>query len=309
MEGVSAKQASDPLLRRAIYLSFVIGVLMLGIKVGAYWLTKSSAVLSDAAESVVHVVAVAFVVFSLRLSQKPPDDTHPYGHAKISFFSAGFEGALIALAAIFIIYDSITRWMGGMEAENLGAGTGLVALAMVINAALGFYLLKLGKKHDSLILRANGHHVLTDVWTSVGVLVGLGLVMLTGWHPFDPICAILLALNIMWSAVSLIRESVGGLMDRADPAVTARVEARLGQEMEKYGISYHRLRHRDLGSGHWVDLHLVFDDEESVKDAHEVATKIEAALRDELGETTVVTTHLEPERDHERVHEGPPGAA
>jgi cation diffusion facilitator family transporter len=309
MEGVSAKQASDPLLRRAIYLSFVIGVLMLGIKVGAYWLTKSSAVLSDAAESVVHVVAVAFVVFSLRLSQKPPDDTHPYGHAKISFFSAGFEGALIALAAIFIIYDSITRWMGGMEAENLGAGTGLVALAMVINAALGFYLLKLGKKHDSLILRANGHHVLTDVWTSVGVLVGLGLVMLTGWHPFDPICAILLALNIMWSAVSLIRESVGGLMDRADPAVTARVEARLGQEMEKYGISYHRLRHRDLGSGHWVDLHLVFDDEASVKDAHEVATNVEEAIRDELGETTVVTTHMEPERDHERVHEGPPGAA
>lgn len=278
---------------------------MLVIKMGAYILTSSSAILSDAAESVVHVVAVAFVVFSLRLSQKPPDGTHPYGHAKVSFFSAGFEGALIALAAFFIIYDSIKKWMGGLEAEHLGAGTGLVALAMVVNAVLGYYLIRLGKKHDSIILRANGHHVLTDVWTSVGVLVGLGLVMLTGWHPFDPICAILLALNILWSAVSLMRESVGGLMDRADPKITAKVEKRLGGEVAKYGISYHRLRHRNMGSGQWVDLHLVFDDDASVKDAHEVATKIEEALRDELGETTMVTTHLEPERDHERIHDEP----
>jgi cation diffusion facilitator family transporter len=130
-------------------------------------------------------------------------------------------------------------------------------------------------------------------------------VWVTGWWPFDPICAILLALNILWSAVSLMRESVGGLMDRADPKITAKVEGRLGGEVEKYGISYHHLRHRNMGSGHWVDLHLVFDDDASVKDAHEVATKIEEALRDELGETTMVTTHLEPERDHERIHDEP----
>ncbi|MEM8953503.1 MAG: cation diffusion facilitator family transporter [Verrucomicrobiota bacterium] len=302
MDGVVAKSASDSVLRRAIYLSFGVGVLMLGIKVGASLLTGSSAILGDAAESVVHVVAVAFVVFSLRLSQKPPDESHLYGHAKISFFSAGFEGALIALAGLFIIYNAIGRWVAGLEVQNIGPGTGLVALALGINGALSWYLLRLGNKHDSLILRANGHHILADVWTSFGVLAGLGLVVATGWHAFDPICALLIALNILRSGISLMRESVGGLMDRADPKVTARVEACLDEQMEKHGISYHRMRHRDLGTGHWVDLHLVFDDEVSVKDAHAVATEVERAVREDLGGTTVVTTHLEPKWDRAHAH-------
>lgn len=294
------------LLRRAAWLSFAIGLLMLLIKVGAYLITGSAAILSDAAESIVHVLAVGFVVFSMRLSLKPPDESHPYGHAKIGFFSAGFEGGLITIAGIFIVFEAIRQWMTGLELSNLGPGTALVALALVINSLLGWHLVKLGRKKNSLILVANGKHVLTDVWTSVGVLLGLGLAWTTGWLFFDPVCAILVGLNILWSGTRLMWQSAGGLMDRADPKVQARLESRLSEATEQRGISFHRLRHRNLGDGHWVDLHLIFDDETSVRDAHELATEIEDEVRDELGTETVVTTHLEPAEDHERIHGHPP---
>jgi cation diffusion facilitator family transporter len=293
-------------LRRAAYLSFVIGILMLLIKVGAYLITGSAAILSDAAESIVHVLAVAFVVFSMRLSQKPPDESHPYGHAKISFFSAGFEGGLITIAGIFIVFEAIRKWITGLELSNLGPGTALVAVALLINGWLGWYLVKLGRKEKSLILVANGNHVLTDAWTSIGVLIGLGLAYLTGWLFFDPICAILVGLNILWSGGRLMWESADGLMDKADPTIQARLESRLAKATETRGISFHHLRHRPLGDGHWVDLHLVFDDDTSVRDAHELATEIEEEVRDELGAETVVTTHLEPAEDHERIHGHPP---
>ena len=191
--------SSQRLLRRASWLSFWIGVVMLAIKTAAWHLTQSSAILSDAAESVVHVAAVAFVVYSLRLSQKPPDEDHPYGHAKISFFSAGFEGGLISIAGVFIFYQAVHQWAGGLEPQRLGMGSALTALAMLINGWLGWHLLRLGKRGGSLILEANGNHVLTDAWTSIGVLAGLGLTWATGWMGFDPICAMLVALNIIWS--------------------------------------------------------------------------------------------------------------
>jgi len=301
------QEDTQVLLRRAAYLSFVIGILMLLIKVGAYLITGSAAILSDAAESIVHVLAVSFVVFSMRLSQKPPDETHPYGHAKISFFSAGFEGGLIMIAGIFIIFEAGRKWIEGLELENLGPGTALVGLALVINGWLGWHLVKLGRSNNSLILVANGKHVLTDAWTSIGVLVGLGLAWLTGWFWFDPLCAILVGLNILWSGGRLMWESADGLMDRADPAVQSRLENRLTEATAKHGISFHHLRHRNLGDGHWVDLHLVFDDDTPVRDAHEIATAIEEAVREELGEETVVTTHLEPAEDHERIHGHKPG--
>jgi cation diffusion facilitator family transporter len=295
------------ILRRASWLSFWVGVLMLGIKSGAWWLTRSSAILSDAAESVVHVAAVAFVVYSLRLAQKPPDHDHPYGHAKISFFSAGFEGGLISIAGIFILWQAAGQWIGGVAPHHLGSGTALTALALLINGWLGWYLVRLGNKHDSLILVANGRHVLTDAWTSIGVLIGLSLTWLTGWMGFDPICAILVALNILWSGVRLMWQSAGGLMDRADPAVNTALAARLDRTTTARGITWHQMRHRHLGDGHWVDVHLVFDDDTTVRDAHAVATEIEREIREELGANTIVTTHLEPADDHERIHGHPPG--
>lgn len=300
-------QSSQKLLRRASWLSFWVGVVLLGIKATAWHLTRSSAILSDAAESVVHVAAVAFVVYSLRLSQKPPDEDHPYGHAKISFFSAGFEGGLISIAGCFIFFQAILQWRSGVEPQHLGIGSALTAVALGINGWLGWYLLKLGKSDGSLILEANGHHLLTDAWTSIGVLAGLGLTWGTGWMGFDPICAMLVAVNILLSGVRLMWRSASGLMDRADPAVQAAIVARLDAATAKHDVSWHQMRHRHLGDGHWVDFHLVFDDDTTVRDAHEIATDFEREVRDEMGPSTIVTTHLEPIVDHVRIHGHPPG--
>lgn len=303
--GESREQAR--ILRRASWLSFWIGLLMLVIKLYAWSLTNSAAILSDAAESVVHIVVVAFVVYSLRLSQKPPDESHPYGHAKISFFSAGLEGGLITLAGIFILWQATSQWLGGTTPEHIGYGSALTATALLINGGLGGYLIRLGRRSGSLILEANGHHILTDAWTSVGVLIGLVLTYATGWSGFDPLCAILVAITITVSGVVLIARSAHGLMDRADPAVQETLVKCLDTTTAAHGITWHQMRHRHLGNGHWVDFHLVFDDAVTVRDAHEVATRIEREIRAVLGEATIVTSHLEPRQDHVRIHGHGPG--
>lgn len=282
---------------------------MLLVKMAAWWLTRSTAILGDAAESVVHVAAVGFVVYSLRLSQKPPDEDHPYGHAKISFFSAGFEGALISIAGVFILWQAIRQWTAGVELQQLGLGTGLVVLALALNGALGWYLLRLGGRNGSVILEANGRHVLVDAWTSVGVVAGLGLAWGTGWYWLDPVCAILVAAHILNGGVRLMWKSADGLMDRADPKVKESLAARLDEATGSRGVTWHQLRNRNLGDGHWVDFHLVFDDETTVRDAHEIATEIEHEIREELGPGTSVTTHLEPSEDHVRIHGHAPGEA
>lgn len=299
--------AESHILRRASWLSFWIGGLMLVLKCAAWWMTRSSAILSDAAESIVHVAAVAFVVYSLRLSQKPPDQDHPYGHAKISFFSAGFEGGLISIAGVFILVQAIQQWISGIAPHDLGSGSLLVAIALVINTWLGWYLVRLGKRHDSLILEANGNHVLVDAWTSLGILVGLLLSWLAGWPWLDPLCAILVSIHILRNGIGLLWRSANGLMDRADPQIQNSLVEVLDRETEKAGISWHQLRQRHLGDGHWVDFHLVFEDETTVRDAHEVASRIEQKVRDELGASTIVTSHLEPADDHERIHGHAPG--
>jgi cation diffusion facilitator family transporter len=284
-------------------LSLLVGLLMLVMKLGAYLITGSAAILSDAAESVVHVVAVSFAFYSLRLSFKPPDEDHLYGHDKISFFSAGFEGSMIVIAALYIMYEAITKWIGGLSLENLGMGTALTALAAAINGYLGFYLLRLGKKRRSIVLEANGRHVLTDCWTSIGVLVGLALTMATGWLPWDPIFAILVATNILFSGVGLIRRSLSGLMDTADPAVHKKLVGILDEETRARAILYHNLRHRSLGDLHWVEVHLLFPKDTSVQQAHRMATEIEHVIQEALEPGAYVNTHLESIEDHALVHE------
>jgi cation diffusion facilitator family transporter len=201
----------------AMRLSLVVGLLMLAGKTTAYFITGSSAILPDAAESVVHVVAVAFAAFSLRLSEKPAAPNFLYGYERISFFSAGFEGAMIVLAAIAIIVTAIQKWLAGLQLENLGVGTLLLLAAGVLNAGLGWYLIKTGRRAHSLILEADGKHVLTDSWTSFGVIGGLMPVILTRWKSFDPLVAIAVALNILWSGGHLIWRSAQGLLDYSDP--------------------------------------------------------------------------------------------
>ena len=289
-------------LKFAMRLSLGVGFLMLAGKLAAYGITGSAAILSDAAESVVHVVAVSFAAYSLWLSLKPPDPSHPFGHDKIAFFSAGFEGAMIVLAAIYIILVSIQKWITGLKLENLGVGTLIVLIAGLINGGLGWYLVWAGKKRGSLILQANGKHVLTDCWTSLGVIVGLSLTLATGWLPFDPIFAIFVALNILWTGGNLIRKSVGGLMDEADSQTQRRILRVLGEMTTNSGVKYHGMRHRNTGMTTWVEFHLLFPSPTSLKTAHALATRIEERIVKELGPGTEVISHLESLEDHDEVH-------
>ena len=293
------------LQRFAMRLSLGVGFFMLASKMVAYWITGSAAILSDAAESVVHVVAVSFAAYSLWLSLKPPDRTHLYGHDKISFFSAGFEGAMIVMAALYIIYVSVQKWITGLRLENLGSGIALILLASLINGVLGLYLVSIGKKHGSLILEANGRHVLTDCWTSFGVVLGLSLAMLTGWLVLDPIVAILVALNILWSGGQLMRRSIGGLMDEVDPIVEARLKELLDALTSQLGLRYHGLRHRSTGNTIWVEVHLLFSKGIPLESAHALATQIEEQIARELPKHTEVITHLETAEDHAKVHHHP----
>jgi len=290
----------------AMAWSLGVGLVMLAIKVGAYALTGSAAILGDAAESVVHVGAVSFAFFSLRLSQKPADADHLYGHAKISFFSAGFEGAMILLAAAYIAYEAVAGWVRGLDLQNLGVGTLLTAGAMLINALLGTYLVRTGRRRGSLILVANGKHVLTDSWTSLGVIVGLLLALATGWLPWDPIAALAVAANIAVSGIGLIRQSVGGLMDVADEGVRRQILDTLERETRRLGIAFHGLRHRNLGDVHWVDVHLLFPGSTSVHEAHRAATEVEERVAAALASRARVTTHLEAIEDHDQIHPDEP---
>lgn len=300
---VAAKTEADrQALSFAMTLSLVIGLLMFVMKVGAYLLTGSAAILSDAAESVVHVAAVSFAAYSLRLSYKPADESHLYGHSKIAFFSAGFEGAMIILAAFYIIYESIHKWLTGLSLTNLGFGAVLTAAAAAINGGLGGYLVWLGRRKNSIILEANGKHVLTDCWTSIAVLVGLGLVLVTKWLPFDPICGLIMAGNILFSGFGLMKSSFAGLMDFADPAVQRKLTETLDRECSAHGLSYHHLRHRNIGDAHWVEVHLLFPDGTSLSDAHRTATGIEEVIERSLEPRACVTTHLECASDHDVLH-------
>jgi len=289
-------------MRRAMRLSVVIGLVMLVIKFFAYAWTGSSAILSDAAESIVHIFAVLFAAYSLWLAQKPADEQHPYGHAKISFISAGAEGSLILIAAIVIIFTAINDWISGLEVRNLDVGIGMTAVAALINAALGWYLVHMGRKKGSIILEANGQHVLTDSWTSAGVVIGLLLAMATGWLFLDPVCAILVALNIIYSGFRLMKRSVGGLMDEANPDIQQLLLNILNRECAMHGISHHLLRHRFNGYSYDIDVHLVFPDMLPIKDVHRMATEIELAIQKELRPSAHVTTHLEPRDDHKNIH-------
>ncbi|OGU71692.1 MAG: hypothetical protein A2V93_11160 [Ignavibacteria bacterium RBG_16_34_14] len=286
----------------AIRLSFAFGVVMLIIKWYAYYLTGSSAILSDAVESIIHIIGVGFAVFSMWYSFQPADEEHTYGHQKISYFSAGFEGALIILAAVYIIYISIKRLIVGVEISNLDQGVLFTFIASVINLILGVYLVWKGKKTNSIILVANGKHVLTDSWTSFGVVGGLLLTWLSGWHPFDPIVAIAAALNILWSGGKLVRQSIGGLMDEGDKNLAGSIKKILDKETLSKGLEYHLLRFRKSGNIVWIEFHLLLPKGILLEDAHKIATELESTIKNNLNSQVNIITHLEPLEIHDELH-------
>ncbi|MEJ2082669.1 MAG: cation diffusion facilitator family transporter [Acidobacteriota bacterium] len=288
--------------RFAMLLSLVFGVVMLVGKGIAYFSTGSAAILSDASESVIHLFAVAFAAFSLWLSSKPANSRFTFGYERISFFSAGFEGALIILAASLIITESVEKLRPGIELQRLGFGTAIVAAAAILNAGLGLYLVRTGRRARSIILEANGQHVLTDSWTSFGVVAGLGLVMLTGWRPLDPICAIAVALNIVWSGSRLIFRSVSGLMDYANPETAEEIGTAMDQICKDLRLRYHGLRFRNTGFRLFIELHLLFPADVPLGTAHRLATELEERLPILLARPAEVVTHLEALEDHSKVH-------
>ena len=294
--------AHHPEATRAMRASVIVGVLMLIGKVAAWILTDSAAILSDAAESVVHVFAVGFAAVALRLSVRQADERYHYGYERITFFSAGFEGGMIMLAAIVIIWEAVQRWIAGLSPTSLPLGTAIVAAASVVNLLLGWYLVSLGRRIGSLILEANGKHVLTDSWTSFGVVAGLLLVIFTGWAPFDPLLAILVAANILWTGFGLVKRSYRGLMDYTDPKLVKAIHEKLGEICRGFDIEYHELRTRHTGSRVRIEVHLIFPYQIYLGRAHAIATMVEEQLEHSLEMPCSIVTHLEAREDHDRVH-------
>ncbi len=293
----------------AMGLSLSIAVLMLAGKLTAFFITGSSAILSDAAESIVHILASGVAAFSLWFSMQAPDHHHPYGHGKIAYFSAGFEGALIGVAAVTIILLALRALITGAELHELHLGLLITAALAAINCALGLFLVWVGKHYHSLVLTANGKHVLTDMWTSLGVLVGVTVVWLTGLSWLDPLVAILVALHILYTAYALMRNAFQGLLDEADPHNT-RVLLDLLEKMvaKKLVSGYHQLRHRQTENVIWIEMHLLMPDTMSTGEAHNRTTELEEAVRALFPERIVqITTHVEPDQHHAAHPEGHDG--
>ena len=277
----------------AMRASLAVAVVMLVGKIWAYVLTGSTAILSDALESVIHLAATAVAGFSLWYARQPADRKHPYGHGKIAYFSSGAEGALIMVAGLAIAWEAVGALIAGPELSNLGAGLLITGVLGAVNLVLGLYLIRTGKRTNALVLVANGHHVLTDMWTSLGVLVGVALVLVTDIEWLDPLVALAMGLNILWTSARLMRESARGLMDTADEAETARVLDLLAASGEIDG--YHHVRHRRVNDRVFLEQHLLFDDDLSLEEAHRRASTVEARQRALFPESRVqITSHLEP---------------
>jgi cation diffusion facilitator family transporter len=291
----AAAVLSDRTLRlRAGMISVVVAVAIFSTKFYAYLLTSSTAVLSDALESVVNIVAAIFTLVSLRIASLPADENHPYGHGKVEFLSSGFEGGLIAFASLLIVYQAALALWTGQRVAAIEAGLVLVTAAGIANAALGFFLLRTGRRTNSPAIEADGQHVLTDFWTSAGVIVGLVLVRLTGVAALDPIVAIVLGANLTWVGARLLRRAVGGLLDESDPTLLGKIVDTIDNARTPGVIALHRLRAFRSGGAAHLDAQLVVPRFWSVEDAHEVANRFEERVIAGVAQATDFTLHLEP---------------
>jgi cation diffusion facilitator family transporter len=279
---------------RAGAISLVVSVVLLAAKYQAYVLTGSTAILSDALESIVNVVAAVFAVGGLVFAGRPADRNHPYGHGKVEFFSAAFEGGLIAFAAVVIIYEVVQSLLRGVEIRRLESGLLIVLVAGLANLALGLFLIRTGRKHESLTLVADGQHVLSDFNTSAGIVVGLLLVRLTGLAWLDPLVAGVVALNLMWTGARLVRHAAGGLLDEEDTGLLNRLLEVLRGHVGQGVIRVHHLRAIRAGRFHHVDAHLVVPEFWSVEQAHALAEDLAEQVIKEVGVEGELVFHTDP---------------
>ena len=296
-EGAAATIGEDraPLTRFA-WLSIAAALATMGLKVVAYLLTGSVGLLSDAIESIVNLVGGVMALAMLTVAARPADEDHAFGHAKAEYFSSGVEGSLILVAAAGIAVAAVRRLLDPRPLEQAGIGLAVSTAASLVNLGVALVILKAARRWRSITLEANAHHLLTDVWTSAGVLLGVGLVVATGWLVLDPLVALLVAANIVWTGVSIVRRSVSGLMDTAlPPEELARVRAVLARH-EEIGVRFHAVRSRQAGARSFVSMHVLVPGEWSVQKGHDLLEGLEGELRAALPDATFFT-HLEPLED------------
>lgn len=280
------------LRKKAALISLIIGLSMFVFKITAYLITGSAAIFSDAAESIVHVLATAMALFSIFLSSRPADDSHPYGHGNVEYFSAGIEGLLIITAAIVIIYESVNSIILGPELKQLGFGATVITIASVVNLILGNYLIRTGKKTNSITLVADGKHVLTDSITSFGVIFAVILVIITEILLLDPIIAILVALNILFTGYKLVRESIGGLMNEVNQQTLDKLTDKIISIKKDYWIDIHELRFWQSGDRVFIDFHLILPYFFNIKQTHEEEAFIKKELQKDFTQTDL-KVHLD----------------
>lgn len=283
-------------LTRFAWLSIAAAILTIALKAIAYWLTGSVGLLSDALESFVNLVGALMALAMLTIAARPADEDHAYGHSKAEYFSSGVEGTLILIAAVSISVAAIQRLITPKPLEQIGLGLGVSIAASLVNLFVALILLRASRHHHSITLEANAHHLMTDVWTSAGVLVGVGAVALTGWERLDPIVAFLVAGNIVWAGVRIVRKSVLGLMDTALPVEEQNTLRRVLEPYIQSGVQYHALRTRQSGARQFVSLHVLVPGLWTVQRGHGLLEKIEADIRHALPSVTVFT-HLESRND------------
>lgn len=279
---------------RAVVVSLLVSVALLAAKYQAYLLTGSTAILSDALESIVNVVAALFALGGIIFAGRPADRNHPYGHGKIEFFSAAFEGGLIAFAAVLIVYEVVLALVRGVEVRALDVGVAIVLGAGGVNLLLGWYLIRTGRRYESLTLVADGRHVLSDFYTSAGIVVGLLLVRFTGLVWLDPLVAAVVALNLLWTGYRLVRLAAGGLLDEEDPELLDRLLKVLQPHLGQGVIRIHHLRAIRAGRFHHVDAHLVVPEFWSVERSHEMAEDLGERVVKDLGVEGEMTLHTDP---------------
>ena len=280
-------------LTRYAWISIEAALVTMGLKAAAYFMTGSVGLLSDAIESLVNLAGGIMALTMLTVAARPPDEDHAYCHGKAEYFSSGVEGTLILLAAVSIGWAAVGRLLNPRPLEAIGAGILVAVLASLVNLGVALLLLRVARRHESITLEANARHLLTDVWSSAAVAVGVGTVGLTHWDWFDPVVALVVAANIIWTGVKIVRRSVAGLMDKAIAAEDLSAVQKVLDVFRKDGVQFHALITRQAGAQKFVSMHVLVPGDWTVKRGHELLEQIEADIRRAISKA-VVFTHLEP---------------
>jgi cation diffusion facilitator family transporter len=280
--------------QRLILLSFVASIALTGLKFFAYYITDSNAILSDALESIINVIASGFAFYSIYLSAQPKDQNHPYGHGKIEFFSAGFEGALIMIASLFIVIEAVKRIMEPSPIQNLAQGSLFIVVTIIINMLIGYKLVEEGRRSNSLALTADGRHLMSDSISSIVLIVSVGLIILTGHVWIDSVASLFFGLFLAYSGFQLVSKSVAGLMDATDELILEKVVQSLRDNRKDHWIDVHNLRVQQYGSDLHIDCHLTLPYYWELQKAHEAIHEFENVLKENHTGETEIFVHADP---------------